>query len=172
MQEAYRITELGPEGFGIRLEFKSGDLEDVLAAFAANVDVILDRFYAARGLLVIEGMHGVFARPRALVEVSRLFGSEVENYHQTLTSPRFFHDSEEEILILSNEPPCNHRPPPKASHNEEFKVEFPHQVNWHSDQSYRRPPPTSRCCWPCGRPRPIRDRLWLQIALRPALRST
>ena len=141
MQEAYRITELGQEGFGIRLEFKSGDLEDVLAAFAANVDVILDRFYAARGLLVIEGMHGVFARPRALVEVSRLFGSEVENYHQTLTSPRFFHDSEEEILILSNEPPCNHRPPPKASHNEEFKVEFPHQVNWHSDQSYRRPPP-------------------------------
>ena len=28
--------------------------------------------------------------------------SEVENYHQTLTSPRFFHDSVDEILILSN----------------------------------------------------------------------
>ena len=83
MQEAYRITGLGQEGFGIRLEFKSGDLEDAFAALAANVDVILDRFYTARGLLVIKGMHGVFARPQALVELSRLFGSEVENYHQT-----------------------------------------------------------------------------------------
>ena len=141
MKQTYRIDELAQDGFGIRLEFASGDLEDVLASCSANADVILSRFYAARGLMLIEGMHGMFECPRALVKLSRLFGSEVENYHQTLTSPRFFHDSEEEILILSNEPPCNHRPPPKPSHNDEFKVEFPHQVNWHSDQSYRRPPP-------------------------------
>jgi len=140
VKQTYRINKLAHDGFGIRLEFESADLEDVLAICSANADVILSRFYAARGLMLIEGMHGVFERPRALVELSRLFGSEVENYRQTLTSPRFFHDSEEEILILSNEPPCNHPPPPR-SHDEGLKVQFPHQVNWHSDQSYRRPPP-------------------------------
>ena len=140
MKQTYCINELAQDGFGIRLEFASGDLEDVLAICSANADAILSRFYAARGLMLIEGMHGVFKHPRALVELSRLFGSEVENYHQTLTSPRFFHDSEEEILILSNEPPCNHPPPPR-SHDDGLKVQFPHQVNWHSDQSYRRPPP-------------------------------
>ena len=112
MKQTYCINELAQDGFGIRLEFASGDLEDVLAICSANADAILSRFYAARGLMLIEGMHGVFKHPRALVELSRLFGSEVENYHQTLTSPRFFHDSEEEILILSNDPPCNHPPPP------------------------------------------------------------
>jgi len=140
VKQTYRINELAQGGFGIRVDFASGDIEDVLAAFSSNADAILSRFYAARGLMLIEGMHSVFERPRALVELSRLFGSEVENYHQTLTSPRFFHDSEEEILILSNEPPCNHPPPPR-SHDDRLKVQFPHQVNWHSDQSYRRPPP-------------------------------
>ena len=141
MKQAYRINELAQDGFGIRFEFASGDVDKLLAICSANADVILSRFYAARGLMLIQGVHCMFEYPQALVELSRLFGSEVENYHQTLTSPRFFHDSEEEILILSNEPPCNHRPPPKASHNGGFKVEFPHQANWHSDQSYRRPPP-------------------------------
>ena len=153
MKQTYRINELAQGGFGISVDFASGDIEDVLATFSSNADVILSRFYAARGLMLIEGMHSVFERPRALVELSRLFGSEVENYHQTLTSPRFFHDSEEEILILSNEPPCNHSPPPR-SHDDRLKVQFPHQVNWHSDQSYRRPPPDITLLLAVRTPRP------------------
>ncbi|MFT5503184.1 MAG: taurine dioxygenase, partial [Gammaproteobacteria bacterium] len=47
-----------------------------------------------------------------------------------------------EILVLSNDPPCLH-PPPAPGFTDEglFSVQFPAQKNWHSDQSYRRPPP-------------------------------
>ena len=95
--------------------------------------------------MVIRGLHEIRDRPQALVELSRLFGPEVENYRETLTSERFFHDSVPEILVLGNRPPCNHPPPPRAGRSEDdpdsLTVGFPLQVNWHTDQSYRRPPP-------------------------------
>jgi len=125
------------------LEFESGDLGTVLDTFARHADTILARFYAARGLMLVKGLQAIAGQPVALVELSRWFGPEVEDYHQTLTSPRFFHDSVNEILILSNAAPCNHPPPPKpaAADGERLPTRFPEQVNWHTDQSYRRPPP-------------------------------
>jgi taurine dioxygenase len=141
--DGYRFSRLPGRGFGGVLEFESADPDGVLGTFARHADSILARFYAARGLMVVKGLQAIAGQPRALVELSRWFGPEVEDYHQTLTSPRFFHDSVNEILILSNAAPCNHPPPPRAAlaGSGRLPTRFPEQVNWHTDQSYRRPPP-------------------------------
>jgi taurine dioxygenase len=131
--------------FGSLLEFEDCDIDAIVERCTASADRLLAHFHAAGGLMVIRGLQAIRERPEVLVELSRLFGPEVENYRQTLTSERFFHDSIAEILVLSNAPPCNHPPPPRGSrHGAEaagFRVQFPQQVNWHTDQSYRRPPP-------------------------------
>ena len=138
----FRIRRLTDAGFGIRLEFDRADPDAIVATCANHAATILDAFYAAHGLMLISGLGEIRARPEALVELSRMFGPEVEDYRRTLTSPRFFHESVAEILVLSNRPPCNHPPPPRLGRDAgELRVQFPHQVNWHTDQSYRRPPP-------------------------------
>ena len=127
------------------MEFHTGDIDTIIEICMRNAKHILDKFYQARGLMVMKGLEGIRQSPESLVEFSHLFGPEVENYHQTLTSKRFFHETVAEILILSNDPPCSHPPPPKAkteqANSRQLPVQFPQQVNWHTDQSYRRPPP-------------------------------
>ena len=109
--DAYKITPLDRSGFGLRLSFASDDIDTVVDVFSRHAAAILQLFYAARGLMIVDNLQQIRQQPRALVELSRLFGPEVENYRQTLTSPRFFHDTIDEILVLSNAPPCNHPPP-------------------------------------------------------------
>lgn len=140
----FRLDPIDGSHFGVRLRFDNSDADSILRIFHSNADVILQAFYAARGLMLVEGLQDLRQHPQVLVEISRLFGPEVENSRLTLTSERFFHASVDEILVLSNAPPCNHPPPPKAIPAQEgaaFPVQFPAQPNWHSDQSYRRPPP-------------------------------
>ncbi len=150
-RDGLRFTHIKQAGFGGVLEFQSNDIGVILPLFRCHADAILSWFYAARGLMVVKGLQAIRNEPQALVELSRLFGPEVENYHQTLTSARFFHDSVDEILILSNAEPCSHPPPPKPAALDsrripnqlsgQFPGQFPNQINWHTDQSYRRPPP-------------------------------
>jgi alpha-ketoglutarate-dependent taurine dioxygenase len=139
----FTIRPIEQASFGITLEFDTTDIQQALQILKKNQIIILDQFHAAHGLMVVKGMQQMVDQPSALVVFSKAFGSEVENYHQTLTSKRFFHDSVPEILILGNRPPCNHPPPAKTANqqNGELLVQFPHQKNWHTDQSYRRPPP-------------------------------
>ena len=141
--DGYRVRSLDGSALGVRVEFEPADIEGVLAVFAAHSNDLLKQFYRARGLVVLKGLLGIRECPEALVELSRHFGPEVENYRETLTSPRFFHDSVEQILILTNAEPCNHPPPPRAPLDAGGRpaTAFPQQVNWHTDQSYRRPPP-------------------------------
>jgi taurine dioxygenase len=156
--DGYRFTPLATVGFGGVLEFQFDDIGEILEIFERDADSISSRFYAMHGLLVVKGLQGIRDKPQALVELSRFFGPEVEDYHQTLTSARFFHESVNEILILSNAEPCNHLPPPKPSatnapntntpntntpntNTKGLATRFPDQINWHTDQSYRRPPP-------------------------------
>lgn len=143
--EAFHLARIDASHFGATLEFASGDIDTILGICATNAEAIRQGMYSAGGLLVIKGLQRIRQQPQALIELSRIFGPEVENYHQTLTSARFFHDSIPEILILSNDPPCNHPPPPRTGYGgvkqTEMPVQFPHQINWHTDQSYRRPPP-------------------------------
>ncbi len=143
-RNGWRWFPLAENSFAVGVEFDCGEPDAVLDTIARRRDALLDAFYAARGLMLIRGLGWIRARPAALVEISRLFGAEVEDYRQTLTGSRFFHDSVAEILVLSNRPPCNHPPPPRSGRDGddgELRVSFPHQVNWHTDQSYRRPPP-------------------------------
>lgn len=135
----FEPLEAGP--FGILVDFGDAGVERAVALCTAGAEELRARFFAARGLMVMRGLQGIRDCPPALVELSRLFGPEVENYRETLTSARFFHDSVDEILVLSNAPPCNHPPPARVEAGGEESVQFPERVNWHTDQSYRRPPP-------------------------------
>ncbi len=115
--------------------------------FIAAGDLIRGQLNAAGGLMVVRDFLALGQAPAELVRLSRVFGPEVENYRDTLTAARFFHDAIPEILVLSNLPPCNHPPPPRTEPRTEPSaagapaVQFPQQGNWHTDQSYRRPPP-------------------------------
>jgi taurine dioxygenase len=99
----------------------------------------------AGGLLLIPGLQEIARRPELLLRLSHLFGPEVEDYRQTLTGRQFVHATVPEIFIVSNIPPA-HRPPPKRpepplTSDGKFPVQYPQRKGWHTDQSYRRPPP-------------------------------
>ena len=141
--DALRLSRLDTANFGARLEFDCSDPGLILERFQRHAQAILEAFYAARGLLVVRGLQEFTRDPAALVTLSRLFGNEVEVVRDTLTSDRFFHETVDEIMVLGNAEPCNHRPPPRAAASEQgsLPTRFPEQPNWHTDQSYRRPPP-------------------------------
>jgi taurine dioxygenase len=84
-------------------------------------------------------------RPELLVELSRLFGPEVEDYRYTLTSATSVHTEVPEIFLVSNMAPVNRAPPrqpdPPLMPDGQLPVQYPHRKGWHTDQSYRRPPP-------------------------------
>jgi taurine dioxygenase len=83
--------------------------------------------------------------PGLLVRLSRIFGPEVENYRQTLTPLNMVHETVPEIFIVSNIPPVSRMPPrrpdPPLTEDGKLPTRFPHRRGWHTDQSYRRPPP-------------------------------
>ncbi|MEM7429796.1 MAG: TauD/TfdA family dioxygenase [Pseudomonadota bacterium] len=137
------MTEFRPlqrASFGARCFFD--DREEAAPQILAQREAILHEFNQAGGLLVLAGLGAIDREPSLLLRISEIFGPEVENYRETLTAARFFHETVPEILVLSNMPPCNHPPPPKAEVPDGgFAVQFPTRRNWHTDQSYRRPPP-------------------------------
>ena len=142
----YSVEPLKGASFGVRLclntEAQQLKPSKLLQLFTSHKLQIVELFHRSSGLMAISGLHQIKSSPKLLVGLSYLFGPEVENYHQTLTSERFFHDSIAEILVLSNDPPCSHPPPDRPEWIDgELPVQFPHQLNWHTDQSYRRPPP-------------------------------
>ena len=141
-REGLHFQPLQNAAFGGVLSFDSSDPERILELCHRHTDYLLSAFYKAHGLMVVKGLQGFLRQPQGLVEFSRLFGT-VENVRQTLTSPRFFHESVEEIMVLGNAAPCHHPPPPKPPgyRKDRLPISFPEQVNWHTDQSYRRPPP-------------------------------
>jgi taurine dioxygenase len=99
----------------------------------------------AGGLLLIPGQHEISERPQRLVELSRCFGSEVEDYRFTLANPSTVHRTVPQIFIVSNLPPVSKMPPkrpdPPLTADGKFPVQYPQRRGWHTDQSYRRPPP-------------------------------
>jgi taurine dioxygenase len=99
----------------------------------------------AGGLLLIPGLGEIAEQPRLLVELSRAFGPEVEDYRYTLTSSTSVHATVPEIFMVSNMAPVNRAPPrrpdPPLTADGGLPVQYPHRKGWHTDQSYRRPPP-------------------------------
>jgi taurine dioxygenase len=123
----------------------AADAAAKIAVSEAEQDALLEAFYQARGLLVMPGMGAINDQPELLVRLSRLFGPEVENYHQTLTEKTKLHASVAEILVVSNMAPSNQLPPsqpdPPRTDDGSLPVQFPQRRGWHTDQSFRRPPP-------------------------------
>jgi taurine dioxygenase len=99
----------------------------------------------SEGLLLVQGLDEIAQEPELLLRLSRLLGPEIENYRENLTPSNFWHATVAEILVLSNKPPCLHMPPkrpePAVTADGKFPTQFPHRKGWHTDQSYRRPPP-------------------------------
>lgn len=96
-------------------------------------------------MLHLPGMNAMADEPELLLRLSRLFGQEVENYRETLTAPNMVHPTVPEIFVVSNTPPVMRNPPkrpdPPLTPDGRLPVQFPHRRGWHTDQSYRRPPP-------------------------------
>jgi len=99
----------------------------------------------AGGLLLIPGLSEVSEDPSLLVTLSYLFGPDVEDYRTLLTRVTMAHETVPEIFMVTNMVP-GARPPPKQpkpplTADGKLPVQYPHRTGWHTDQSYRRPPP-------------------------------
>ena len=99
----------------------------------------------ANGLMLIPGLQEIAGKPELLVDLSRAFGPEVEDYRYTLTQRNSVHTTVPEIFLVSNIAPVNRKPPrrpdPPVTADGRLPVQYPHRKGWHTDQSYRRPPP-------------------------------
>jgi taurine dioxygenase len=132
--------------FGSRLRHAGeGGVPALVAAAEAEKQALPRALAAAGGLLLLPGMAAMAEEPALLLRLSRLFGAEVENYRETLTPLNLVHETVPEILVVSNIPPASRKPPdlpnPALAEDGSLPTQFPHRRGWHTDQSYRRPPP-------------------------------
>ncbi len=116
-----------------------------VAAAEADPGAMARMLADCHGVLLVRGMGAMAAAPDLLLRLSRVFGPEVENYRETGMAPNMIHPEVPEIFVVSNTPPVS-RPPPKRpdpplTADGQLPVQFPHRRGWHTDQSYRRPPP-------------------------------
>lgn len=142
----FKVRPLPGASFGGIVDFPTeADTHAAIAAAEANPDAFLDAFYAAHGFLLLKGMDAITTNPSQLVRLSSLFGSEVEDYRHTLTKQCNVHIENPKILLVSNIAPAIARvpakPEPPLTTEGKLPVQFPHRRGWHTDQSFRRPPP-------------------------------
>ena len=142
----FKVRPLPGASFGGIVDFPTeADTHAAIAAAEANPDAFLDAFYANHGFLILKGMDAITKDPSQLVRLSSLFGSEVEDYRHTLTKQCNVHFETPNILLVSNIAPAIARvpakPEPPLTIEGKLPVQFPHRRGWHTDQSFRRPPP-------------------------------
>ena len=133
-------------GFGARLQLaEEVGARRVVEAAERDPALLPAALADAGGLLLLPGLQAMADQPELLVRLSRIFGAEVEDYRQTLTPSNMVHPSVPEIFIVSNVPPVSRMPPrrpdPPLTQDGTLPTRFPHRRGWHTDQSYRRPPP-------------------------------
>jgi taurine dioxygenase len=133
-------------GFGGVLRFSDkADAHSLVAAAETEPDALPRALADCSGLLLLPGMQAMTDAPELLVRLSRIFGSEVEDYRHTLTPLNMVHQTVPEIFVVANRPPASRPPPrrpdPALNADGSLPVQFPHRRGWHTDQSYRRPPP-------------------------------
>jgi len=142
MQNRNTLLRTGPlpgAAFGAKIVVEAPDARAAVDALLDSAFDIQGRLAQAQGLLVLSGLAALACAPEDYVRLSQAFGPELEDIRATLTAPRFFHPDVAEIMVLSNKPGHDHPPPPRPSGA--LPVRFPDRINWHTDQSYRRPPP-------------------------------
>lgn len=130
--------------FGGRIEL-AGGAPAVVAAAEATPEGLPRALADAEGLLLLKGMQAIADDPTLLLRLSRIFGPEIEDYRLNLTPLNQVHESVPEILVVSNIPPVSRMPPklpdPPLTADGKLPTRYPHRRGWHTDQSYRRPPP-------------------------------
>jgi taurine dioxygenase len=138
------IRPLPGATFGGRIDNADG-APALIAAAERQPDALPQALADSGGLLLLPGMQAIADAPDLLVRLSRIFGHEVEDYRQTLTAQNMVHATVPEIFVVSNTPPTSRMPPrrpdPPLTADGRLPVQFPHRRGWHTDQSYRRPPP-------------------------------
>lgn len=131
--------------FGGLVRFGAADARVAVESLEAAPEALPRALYESDGLLLLTGMQAVSEAPELLVRLSRLFGPEVEDYHETLSAKHMIHEHVPEIFMVSNLPPANRQPPaqpdPPLTADGGLPTQFPHRRGWHTDQSFRRPPP-------------------------------
>lgn len=132
--------------FGAEVSLKTGaGARALLAAVRAEPEALPRALADAGGLLLVRGLAEIAREPALLVELSRFFGPEVEDYRHTLTDAGSIHTAVPEIMLVSNMAPVNRLPPkrpdPPLTPDGKLPLQYPQRVGWHTDQSYRRPPP-------------------------------
>jgi taurine dioxygenase len=122
-----------------------GDARAIIAAAESSPEFLGQILGECGGLLLLKGMQAIADEPALLVRLSQLFGPEVEDYRQTLMRSNMIHESVPELLLVSNIPPASRPPPrrpdPPLTEDGKLPTQYPHRKGWHTDQSYRRPPP-------------------------------
>jgi taurine dioxygenase len=172
---------LSQSGMGREVLPGAGGAAAFVAAVEAGPGWLPAAMNAAQGLLLVRGMGGITDAPELLLRLSRLFGDEVEDYRHTLTAQRQVHPQVPEIFVVSNTPPAKRMPPPQPDPprlaDGGLPVQFPQRRGWHTDQSYRRPPPDVSLFY-CVKPAPkdqaqtlYADGTGAYAALAPALKA-
>lgn len=122
-----------------------GDLEAAITALEDEPALLGEILCGADGLLLLKNLHEIAANPALLLRLSRLLGPEVEDYRPTHTERGMIHPQVPQVYIVSNLPPASLQPPaqpePPLAEDGRLPVQFPHRRGWHTDQSFRRPPP-------------------------------
>lgn len=146
LSDVFDLRPLPDASFGALVRLANP--KDAIAAVAeleARPGALPIALYRAGGLLVVPELPGIADQPELLVRLSQLFGPKVENYRHIGESPTAVHERVPEILLISNMAPCNRQPPPPPdpplTEDGSLPTQFPHRRGWHTDQSFRRPPP-------------------------------
>ena len=142
----FELCPLAGASFGGQLRsINATDAKSVIAVMESEPDILPRALHAADGLLLFKDLHEVSTEPSLMLRLSQLLGPAVDNYRQTGTPAYMVHESVPEIYVVSNAPPVNRWPPPPPDPplcpDGTLPVTFPHRRGWHTDQSFRRPPP-------------------------------
>ena len=151
---ADRLCDLDPlpeAGFGAAMRFPAlSGAREAVAALEASPGALGDAICARGGLLLLPGMNGISEEPELLLRLSRLLGPEVEDYRKSYSFEDRkwlfnYHDAVPEIIQITNLPPIRTQPSPlpdpPLTEDGLLPVQYPHRTGWHTDQSFRRPPP-------------------------------
>jgi alpha-ketoglutarate-dependent taurine dioxygenase len=144
---SFEITRQSPgTQFGAVIGLKGGgDAHAVIESAKKSPDSLAQLLAECEGLMVLKGMDAIADDPALLARLSEFFGPEVEDYRHTLTRSEAIHTGVPEIMLVSNIPPTSRKPPPMPdpplAADGKIPVQYPHRKGWHTDQSYRRPPP-------------------------------
>jgi taurine dioxygenase len=143
----FEITRPLPRAtFGGIVSLKGGgNAHAVIAAAEAEPNFLLQALVDCEGLMLLRGMDAISNDPSLLIRLSEFFGPEVEDYRRTLTREDAIHTGTPEIMLVQSIPPTSRKPPPLPeppfTADGKIPVQYPHRRGWHTDQSYRRPPP-------------------------------